>query len=405
MIYRTLPAVLVVSAVGVVTVSPALGQRGEVIVEGLAMPVDAAADPTHADRFFIVEQKTGDVRIVQDGRLLDEPFLHLDKSRFDSGAWEQGLLGIALDPAYAENGYVYLNYTNARGDTHVSRFKADSPTHLDPDSEAVIIKVDQPYANHNGGCIRFGPDGMLYIGMGDGGLANDPKGNAQNRLSLLGKMLRIDVSGAMEPGQMYRAPADNPFAALDDAQPEIWALGLRNPWKFEFDSLGRMWIADVGQNKWEWVHLQPTGSHGGENYGWNVMEGPEAFERRPGAQKDIQPDPATLVKPVWAYRQRTNRPEVNHGRGDGSITGGYFYENDTIPALTNRYIFADFMSGRIWSFKLKKGTADDVFEHTADFADAFPYGPTLAISSFARDNQGELYILDHKGGRLLKIVP
>jgi glucose/arabinose dehydrogenase len=397
--WRTLGVALIAFAA-----STSLAQQGEVVATGLTLPVDAAADPTHESRFFIVEQKTGDVRVVEDDVLLDEPLLHLALDHVKSNGWEQGMLGIALDPAFATNKRFYLNYTDADGDTVIARFTADSSHFADAATEEIILRVDQPFGNHNGGCIRFGPDGYLYIGLGDGGKANDPFGNGQNRLSLLGKILRIDVTSEPEEGQSYTIPADNPFAYIDDAQPEIWAIGLRNPWKFEFDSKGRLWIGDVGQNKWEWVHLQPADSTGGENYGWNVMEGPEAFEKRPKEQQST-PDPSTLVKPVWSYRQRTNRPQANRGNGDGSITGGYFYENDTIPALKDRYIFADFMSGRIWSFKLRDGKADDVFEHTSAFDSVFPSGSNMAISSFARDNAGELYLLDHKTGRLIKIVP
>ena len=259
--------------------------------------------------------------------------------------------------------------------------------------------LKQPAGNHNGGCIRFGPEGYLYIGMGDGGSANDPWGNAQNLNAMLGKLLRIDVADA-SADRPYTIPANNPFAQRDDAKPEVWSYGLRNPWRFAFDSHGRIWIGDVGQNRQEWVHVQAEGSKGGENYGWNVMEGPEKFRARPASQQDIQPDPASLVPPVWSYSQRSNNGQ------NGSITGGFFYEGTLVSALKDRYICTDFMSGRTWSFKLKNGRADDVVEHTENLEPAFgDAGMALAISSFGIDNDNELYMIDHKSGRVFRIVP
>lgn len=380
--------------------SAALAQRAQVLVSGLRKPVDFAPDPTVKDRFYIVEQ-VGTIRIVENGQLRPEPFFEVDRANFTDRGWEQGLLGLAFDPSYSQNQRLYINYTNAKGDTHVARIVATDPYKADQASEQLILAIDQPWDNHNGGCIRFGPDGMLYIGMGDGGAANDPKGSGQDRRSLLGKMLRIDVTSQPAQGMAYAIPGDNPFIHLDDTLPEIWALGVRNPWKFSFDSKGRMWIGDVGQNTCEWVHVQPEGSKGGENYGWNAMEGPNPFSARPAAQRDIQPDPATLVSPVWSYTHRSNNG------ANGSITGGYFYEGAKIPSLRNRYIVADFMSGRVWSFKLGgNGKADDIVEHTDAFAPAFKEsGRDLTISSFGRDLDGELYMLDLKAGTLIQIVP
>lgn len=358
-----------------------------------------AADPTDPARFYIVEQG-GTIRVVEDGRVRDELFFEIDRSDFTDRGWEQGLLGIALDPEWETSRVFYLNYTARDGATHVSRFRAESPHHAPVESEELVIRIEQPAANHNGGCIRFGPDGMLYIGMGDGGSAGDPWGNAQNLTSLLGKMLRIDVRSTTD-GKPYSIPPDNPFIHRDDARPEIWSYGLRNPWRFEFDSRGRIWIGDVGQNKYEFVHLQREGSRGGENYGWNYMEGPERFEKRPAGQRDIVPDPSSLSPPVWHYLQ-----SYNTSARVGSITGGFFYEGESVPSLRERYICADFMSGRVWSFRLRGGRADDIVEHTREFEAAFePAGAIQAISSFGRDTAGELYVLDHKSGRVFKIVP
>lgn len=375
------------------TVLPTLAQQGRVIVTGLKQPVDIAFDPSEPTRCFIVEQG-GTIRVVEDGVVRAEPFYSVDRANFTNRGWEQGLLGIALDPDFANNRRFYINYTGRRGTTHISRVTATDATHATPEREEVLLTIDQPYENHNGGCIRFGPDGMLYIGMGDGGAGGDPHGHGQRLDSLLGKLLRIDVTGEPEEGRKYSVPKDNPFVGNPEVRPEIWAYGLRNPWKFEFDSKGRVWIGDVGQNKFEWIHLQPEGSTGGENYGWNVLEGAEKFGG------GSIPEGFESVRPVWVYSQRSNG-------GNGSVTGGFFYEGEAIPALAGRYIYADFMSGRTWSFKLgATGSADDVIELTPRFEDVFEErGRDLAISGFGRDAEGELYILDHKAGRLIKIVP
>lgn len=378
---------------------PAYAQQGRIIVEGLSKPLDFVADPAVPTRFYIVEQG-GLVRVVEDGQLRPEPFFEVNREDFRDKGWEQGLLGMAFDPHYAANKRFYLNYTARDGATHISRFTAAGP-HAAAPGEELILRIKQPYENHNGGCIRFGPDGRLYIGMGDGGAAHDPQGHGQNLLSLLGKMLRLDVTTTPPEGHKYLT-SGNPFELQDNAQPEIWAYGLRNPWKFSFDSKGRMWIADVGQNRTEWVHLQKEGSKGGENYGWNVYEGPELFRQRPAAQKENHPDPGNVVMPVWSYAQRYNSPN----RPVGSITGGYFYEGEKVPALKDRYICADFMTGRIWSFRLNaEGKGDDVTEHTDRFTAAYRDGPDLTVSSFGRDLAGELYILDHKAGTIIEIVP
>lgn len=389
-------------------------QHLQVLCDGLTQPVDMAFDPAPAaidtesrevhvsQRIFVVEQKTGSIRVIEDGVLRDEPAMTMPRDRFTIKGWEQGLLGIALSPDFGTSRRLFVNYSGPYGETIVSRFACSDENTIDPASELVILNIRQPFGNHNGGCIRFGPDGMLYIGMGDGGSANDPKGNAQNLTSHLGKLLRIDVSNSSVE-KPYDTPASNPFVVRDDAQPEIWAFGVRNPWRFEFDSLGRMWIADVGQNVREWVHLQPAGSIGGENYGWNFMEGEEKFTKRPADQKDIIPEADTVKLPIWSYTHKSNNNQ------NGSITGGYFYEADGVPGLKNRYIFADFMSGRVWSFRVRgegeSAKADDVIEHTDAFKPAFgDTGMELSISSFGRDPTGELYLFDHKAGRLMKVI-
>lgn len=383
-----------------VTSTSAWAQSFELFAKGLNKPVDFAPDPTDQSRFYVVEQ-TGTIRIIEDGELHSSPFFKARSENFTDKNWEQGLLGLAFDPKYKENKYFYVNYTGKGGVTHVSRFTALSPEQADPSSEKVIITIDQPFGNHNGGGIAFGPDGMLYIGMGDGGAANDPYKNGQNLESLLGKMLRIDVSSEPDEGKGYAIPSDNPFVDREGARGEIWAYGLRNPWRFSFDSKGRMWIGDVGQNRFEEINLQPEGSKGGENYGWSIMEGAGAF--RPGGKKSEDPEALSAAihrergfePPLWSYHQNP----------DGSVTGGFLYEGDDVPALKDRYIFAEFQRGNIWSFRLKDGKVDDLAEHTAAFEQALSgKGVTQRVSSFGRGTDGALYLLDHKGGAVYKIV-
>jgi glucose/arabinose dehydrogenase len=392
---RLLAAVFVLSLA-----ATAHAQNFERFVGGLSKPVDFAADPTDDTRFYIVEQ-TGTIRVIEDGTLRLSPFFTADKDNFTDKGWEQGLLGMAFDPGYADNGFFYINYTGKGGTTHISRFKAASPTEADPRSEEIILTIDQPFGNHNGGGIVFGPDDYLYIGTGDGGAANDPFGNGQKLDTLLGKMLRIDVTGEPDDGLNYAIPDDNPFIDDENARPEIWAYGLRNPWRYSFDSKGRLWIGDVGQNRFEEIDLQPEDSTGGENYGWNAMEGFAPF--RPGRKKADDPK---LLKPAQ-HRQKGFEPPIHAYRQnpDASVTGGYFYEGDAVPSLKNRYIYAEFMRGGIWSFRLKNGKVDDLADHTAAFKSAITNAPPMQRpSAFGRGNDGELYLLDLKGGAVYKIV-
>jgi len=409
---RSLASCVVVTAF-VISASIASGQRIEEVVAGLEQPCDIAADPTHDGRYYILEQD-GVVRIVEDGRLMEKPFAEVDRADFtgpDSN-WERGLLGIAFDPGYAENDRLYLYYTDVSGATVLSRFTAEDAYTLDWNTEERLLRIEQPWGNHNGGCIRFGPDGMLYVGPGDGGAANDPRNLAQDTSDLLGKMLRIDVTGEPDNGKPYAIPDDNPFVGDDDARPEVWAYGARNPWRFTWDSKGRLFIADVGQNRFEWVHVLPPGSKG-DNLGWKIMEGLGEF--RPGRRRSQ--DPPRLERAEIA--ERGIRPAVFEYRHHpvASITGGYFYEGDTYDWLEDRYICADFMSGRIWTFELVEETADDeggvqrwyaaddIVEITRRVEASYGGSMRGSISSFGRSNDGEtLYILDHSGGRLLRFA-
>jgi glucose/arabinose dehydrogenase len=293
---------------------------------------------------------------------------------------ELGLLGLAFSPKFRENGRFYLNYNPAEGAsrTRLAEWRVD-PARLGSEparEERIVFEVAQPYPNHNGGGLAFGPDGFLYVGMGDGGYRGDPHGHGQNLGTLLGAMLRIDVD-KRDPGKGYAVPKDNPFAERVGARPEIWAYGLRNPWRFSFDPKGRLVAADVGQDLWEEVSLVPRGG----NLGWNVREAAHCYAPSEGCKTE------NLVEPVFEY---------DHSLGV-SITGGFVYTGKTIPSLAGRYVFGDFASGRVWSLSLpeKPGSVP------AEMLGRFPH----AISTFARDEKGELYLADFTGGRILRFAP
>jgi glucose/arabinose dehydrogenase len=291
---------------------------------------------------------------------------------FGGGYTERGLLGLAFHPNYAENGLFFVNYTNRSGNTEVVRYNvmADDPDQADPASATTLLTVTQPYANHNGGHLAFGPDGYLYIGLGDGGSGGDPQGNGQNRTALLGKMLRIDV----DSGDPYGIPEDNPFVNDSAYRPETWALGFRNPWRYSFDrATGDLYIADVGQGNWEEVSFQPADSEGGENYGWNIFEANHPFEG--------SGDRAAFVMPIAEY---------SHSEGI-SITGGYVYRGEAIPDLQGVYLYGDWGSGRIWAaYRDESGTWQ-----TSEFMET-----GHSISSFGEDEAGELYAVDYSGSVL-----
>ncbi|MGD9650947.1 MAG: sorbosone dehydrogenase family protein [Candidatus Dadabacteria bacterium] len=342
---------------------------------GLKSPVDLTHAGDGTDRIFVVE-KPGRIKIVRDGKVEAGSFLDIE-SRVRSSGSEQGLLGLTFHPKFSENGRFFVDYTDLDGDTVVSEFGlTDNPDRADPGSEMVLIKIDQPASNHNGGQVKFGPDGYLYIGMGDGGSAGDPDGNAQNLDALLGKMLRLDVDG----GKPYAIPADNPFKDRSGARPEIWAYGLRNPWRFSFDSeTGDMYIGDVGQNLWEEIDFQPHSSGGGENYGWDYTEGSHEFEMPRGY------DTSGITFPVFEY-----------GRDDGcSVTGGYVYRGEEFPALAGTYLFSDFCTGKLWGLRKKNG---------GDWEWAMLKDTDIQPSSFGEGPDGSVYILDFPKGRVFKIT-
>ena len=321
-------------------------------------------------RLFLVLQPGRIVVFENDpGVQSAETFLDIRERVNDSGN-EEGLLGLAFDPAFAENGYFYVNYT-ASGPrrTVVSRFSvdADDSGRADAGSELVFLEVAQPYRNHNGGHVAFGPDGMLYVGLGDGGSSGDPRGNGQDTSTLLGTILRIDVSALDETGG-YAVPPDNPFADGGTARPEIWAYGLRNPWRFSFDrETGDLWAADVGQNRYEEIDLVRPG----RNYGWNVMEGSKCF------------------RPTNCDTRGLEMPVAEYGRDGGcSVTGGYVYRGRRLPTLYGAYLYADFCSGKIWALR-HDGAAVTEQMLVADTG--------LSISSFGEDASGEVYVLTFEG--------
>lgn len=328
----------------------------EQVIGDLKRPVDIQSPPGD-DRLFILEQD-GRIRLWQNGQLLPEPFLDIT-DRVGTRGSEQGLLGLAFHPRFSENGYFYVNYTDRQGNTVIARFQASpGATQAPAASEKRLLYIPQPYPNHNGGGMAFGPDGYLYLGLGDGGSAGDPQNHAQNPRALLGKLLRIDV----DSGDPYAIPPDNPFGN------EVWAYGLRNPWRFAFDRNGDLYIADVGQNKWEEVDFLPAGTLGGANFGWNLWEGNHPYKFNPPAEG--------MIFPVAEY---------GHDQGC-SITGGVVYRG-SMPEWQGVYFFGDYCSGVIWGLlRTPQGwQMQRLFETGAN------------ITTFGQDANGEVYFAHHGG--------
>ncbi len=352
------------------------GARLQEVVTGLSVPLYLTA-PAGDARLFIVE-KTGGIRIVKGGALLPDPFLDLS-AQVSSGS-EQGLLGLAFDPEYATNGRFVVHYTDLAGNTALSRFQVSAdPDRADPASEQLILTAAQPASNHNGGQVAFGPDGFLYLGLGDGGSSGDPEGRGQDLSDLLGSILRVDLRA----GDPYAVPADNPFAGNPNARPEVWSYGLRNPWRFSFDrATGDLYIADVGETQVEEIDVSTPadGAGRGVNYGWSIMEGSQCF-RGSGC------DRTGLTLPVLEY---------SHQEGC-SVTGGYVYRGSSIPELQGHYFYADFCQGWVRSFRYTGGAVTD----EASWPTLSPGGP---IVSFGEDSAGELYVLQ-AGGGVFRIVP
>jgi glucose/arabinose dehydrogenase len=404
---RTAIATLTLAILAVMSGSPVSAQvslRTRVHVTGVSSPVAFVQDPTNAAVQFVVEQG-GRIRSVNGGAAQAADFLDL-RGAITSGG-ERGLLGMAFAPDYATSRRFYVNFTDTNGNTVVARFRCSSASPLvaDPSSRFDLRWpsgqrfIAQPYANHNGGHLAFGPDGYLYIGLGDGGSGNDPENRAQNASELLGKMLRIDVSVADSDPNGYVVPSTNPFvvrAGPAGVLREIWSFGLRNPWRYSFDppsagGTGALIIADVGQGQWEEIDYEPA-ARGGRNYGWRVREGAHNNVTSPG------PAYLPLVDPVHEYARSAGQ----------SITGGYVYRGAMLPSTyRGRYFFADYVSGRVWSLTLAIDSASgeaavsSVTEHTAELGGRAVVGN---ISAFGVDASGELYIVNHTGGTVVQIT-
>ena len=371
--------------------------RAQTYASGLSNPVAFVQDPTDRAVQFVVEQ-TGRIRVVRDGEVQPADFLNLTSAVATGG--ERGLLGLAFAPDYATSGRFFVNFTNTAGNTVVARFtRSSNPAIADPASRFDLRwgpenrpAITQPFANHNGGNLAFGPDGYLYVGLGDGGSGDDPDHRAQDRSELLGKMLRVDVNVPTSHASGYVVPPDNPFRSSAGTRPEIWSFGLRNPWRYSFDDVARggtgaLVIADVGQGRWEEIDYEPRG-RGGRNYGWRNRE---------GAHDNVTTRPPAflpLTDPIHEY---------DHAVG-ASITGGYVYRGTALgEAYRGRYFFADFVASRVWSVALTmdpvtgEAFASDRREHTAELGGSARLG---GISSFGIDAGGELYIVSYAGSVL-----
>ena len=373
--------------------APASAQiRAELIVEGLTQPVGFVQDPSDASVQLVVQQD-GRIRVLKGGVLQATDYLDLRSVVRNSG--EQGLLGLAFAPDYATSGRVFVNFVNTAGHTVIARFRrsASDPLRADPESRFDLGWPDgqrvitQPFSNHNGGHLAFGPDGLLYVGLGDGGSSNDPAHRAQNPQTLLGKMLRLNVSVSDADPEGYDVPVTNPFVGQAGVLGEIWSFGLRNPWRYSFDNparggTGALVIGDVGQNAWEEVNYEPAG-RGGRNYGWRNREG--AHDNVTSLPPFSQP----LTEPIFEY---------SHGEGR-SITGGVIYRGASLgAAFRGRYFFGDFIRGRVWSILLTvsaatgEATAGDLIEHTGDLG-----AGAASPSSFGVDASGEVYVVNYSG--------
>jgi len=346
------------------------------VAEGFTQPTSLISTPSSTDgRLFVVEQG-GMVRTIKADKSIDKTaFLDIRSKVQNKG--EMGLLGMAFHPKVAENNFFYVNYVDKSRNTVIARYTIASSGVADKNSEKVLLKIKQPYENHNGGQLAFGPDGYLYIGLGDGGDAGDPGNRAQNKEDLLGKILRINV----DAGNPYDIPADNPFVggpATD--KHEIWAFGLRNPWRFSFDrQTGDLFIADVGQGNLEEINFESANSRGGENYGWRCWEGEQPFNTD-GCNEGFE-----MIKPILQY---------DHSDGRCSVTGGYMYRGKTYPALDGRYFYGDYCNGQIYYAQ----SGEDGWQS------ALAIATTLKISTFGESGTGELFVADYEGGTIYQLT-
>ena len=350
-----------------VTGIPALTAR--LVVSGLRNPLDLQSVPSDAERLYVVEQG-GRIRVVRNDQLQAAAFLDVS-GRISTGG-ERGLLGLAFHPQFATNRRFFLNYTNPAGDTHIAEFRATSADAADPGSERVLLVVSQPFANHNGGGLAFDNSGRLLIALGDGGSGGDPQNNGQRLDTLLGKIARIDVNA----GAPYALPADNPFLTTAGARGEIWAYGLRNPFKIAIDRpTGDLYIGDVGQNRIEEIDVGLAARRGGENYGWRITEGTQCFNPASGC------DRSGLTPPIYEY---------SHSEGC-SVTGGVVYRGCRVPELAGTYFFGDYCSGLVRSFRFANGQIGELRDWTSSTRGV------NAPTSFGLDAAGEVYVVDYDG--------
>lgn len=343
------------------------------VASGLVAPTDIQNAGDASGRLFLVQQN-GVISILRNGTVQPQPFLDIrSKVLFDG---EQGLLGLAFPPGFARSGRFYVHYDDRSGNTVLAQFHVSAnPDQADPTSEIDLLNAVQPFSNHKGGQIRFGPEGFLYMGLGDGGSGGDPMGNGQNLTTVLGKLLRVDVESS--PGQLL-IPPGNPFAQTPGARREIWAYGLRNPWRFSFDSVTHdLWIADVGEDTYEEINLQPASSKGGENYGWNVMEGMHCFKPSSGCSMQ------GLTLPIFEY---------NHDQGC-AIIGGFMYRGAAAPGLQGTYFYGDYCSGMIWGLRQQGGS----------WTNRLLLASGLSITAFGLDESGEPYVSNGANGTVWRI--
>jgi len=341
---------------------------------GLTQPVDIQNAGDGSGRLFVVE-KAGRILIIQNGQVSNEPFLDI-QGEVNSGSSERGLLGLAFHPNYSQSGLFFVNYIDQNGNTVIARFhlSTDDPNKADPSSEVDLIHVNQPYPNHNGGGLAFGPDGYLYIGLGDGGSGGDPMRNGQNLQTMLGKLLRIDV----DKGDNYSIPADNPFAG-GGGLGEIWAYGLRNPWRFSFDrTTGDLYIADVGQDSWEEVNFVPAGTMGGLNFGWSYFEGNHSYN-------DTPPANASFIQPAVEY---------SHSEGC-SVTGGSVYRGQAMSEWQGVYLYGDYCSGSIWGL---------IHTGQNEYQSMLLFQTGAQITTFGVDEAGEIYMADFRSGSIVRLT-
>ncbi len=350
-------------------------------IENFNMPLDAVQSPGDSKSWYVAEQRGKVFKVSQEGSKWTKSLFFDISEQVSQKGYETGLLGLAFHPDYEKNGQVFVSFTQGQGNGMQSFVQRIIAKNGKPDMPNIstFIQQPQPYENHNGGCILFGPDKYLYISYGDGGSGGDPKNNAQNPQTLLGKILRIDVNKSAN-GKPYGIPSDNPFVNKEGFLPEIYAYGLRNVWRMTFDSqTGQLWAGDVGQNAYEEIDIIEKGA----NYGWRLKEGFECFKPKAGCEQ------SNLKAPVYAYSQ---------SNGDRSITGGLVYRGKKLPKLDGQYVYADFITGRIWALKTNVSGVPDNKVLIDDV------NPRHQISHFVQSPQQELLVLSHSGGMLMELV-